>query len=260
MLRTRGLRKEYGREASLVRAVDGVDLEVAAGRDGRDHGAERLREVHAAAPARRAGPAHRRRDLAGRPATWTAVRAGAGPAAARGDRVRVPGLPPDGRADRGGERRAARAAGRALAAGGPAAGRGAAGPGRAGRPGRVPARRRCPEASGSGSRSPARWSTTRWSCWPTSRPATWTAPPPGRAAAVRPLHQAGQTLVIVTHDPRIAATADRMISMRDGAFIDETRLQGGTSGRLGTAGRAGGLRSWAGSCSSPAGRPRPAPP
>jgi putative ABC transport system ATP-binding protein len=47
------------------------------------------------------------------------------------------------------------------------------------------------------------------------------------------LHEAGQTLVIVTHDSRIAATADRLISMRDGAFIDETRLSGGTSGRLG---------------------------
>jgi len=47
------------------------------------------------------------------------------------------------------------------------------------------------------------------------------------------LHAAGQTLVIVTHDPRIAATADRMISMRDGAFTDQTMLHGGTSGRLG---------------------------
>jgi putative ABC transport system ATP-binding protein len=47
------------------------------------------------------------------------------------------------------------------------------------------------------------------------------------------LHEAGQTVVIVTHDSRIAATADRLISMRDGAFIDETRLTGGTSGRLG---------------------------
>ncbi len=47
------------------------------------------------------------------------------------------------------------------------------------------------------------------------------------------LHSAGQTLVIVTHDPRIAATADRVISMRDGAFVDETRLTGGTTGRLG---------------------------
>src|ERR1700722_4019005 len=54
------------------------------------------------------------------------------------------------------------------------------------------------------------------------------------------LHQAGQTLVVVTHDPRIAATADRMISMRDGAFVDQTMLQGGTTGRLGTrAGREG---------------------
>jgi putative ABC transport system ATP-binding protein len=46
------------------------------------------------------------------------------------------------------------------------------------------------------------------------------------------LHEAGQTLVIVTHDSRIAATADRLISMRDGAFIDETRLTGGTTGNL----------------------------
>jgi ABC-type lipoprotein export system ATPase subunit len=47
------------------------------------------------------------------------------------------------------------------------------------------------------------------------------------------LHEAGQTLVIVTHDSRIAATADRLISMRDGAFVDETRLAGGTAGNLG---------------------------
>ncbi len=54
------------------------------------------------------------------------------------------------------------------------------------------------------------------------------------------LHQAGQTLVVVTHDSRIAATADRMISMRDGAFVDETRLTGGTTGNLGAlAGLAG---------------------
>jgi ABC-type lipoprotein export system ATPase subunit len=47
------------------------------------------------------------------------------------------------------------------------------------------------------------------------------------------LHQSGQTLVIVTHDARIAATADRLISMRDGAFVDETRLSGGVTGQLG---------------------------
>jgi ABC-type lipoprotein export system ATPase subunit len=47
------------------------------------------------------------------------------------------------------------------------------------------------------------------------------------------LRAAGQTLVIVTHDERVAATADRLISMRDGAFVEETRLTRGTTGSLG---------------------------
>jgi ABC-type lipoprotein export system ATPase subunit len=46
------------------------------------------------------------------------------------------------------------------------------------------------------------------------------------------LHKTGQTLIIVTHDARIAATADRLITMRDGAFVDETRMTGGTRGSL----------------------------
>jgi ABC-type lipoprotein export system ATPase subunit len=46
------------------------------------------------------------------------------------------------------------------------------------------------------------------------------------------MHTDGLTLVVVTHDERIAATADRLVSMRDGALIDETRLTGGTSGKL----------------------------
>jgi putative ABC transport system ATP-binding protein len=47
------------------------------------------------------------------------------------------------------------------------------------------------------------------------------------------LRATGQTVVIVTHDARIAATADRLISMRDGAFVEETRLTHGSTGRLG---------------------------
>ena len=54
------------------------------------------------------------------------------------------------------------------------------------------------------------------------------------------LHEAGQTLVIVTHDTRVAATADRLISMRDGTFVDDTRLTGGTAGNVG-AGHLGAL-------------------
>jgi ABC-type lipoprotein export system ATPase subunit len=46
------------------------------------------------------------------------------------------------------------------------------------------------------------------------------------------LRAAGQTLVVVTHEERVGATADRLISMRDGAFVEETRLTRGTTGRL----------------------------
>jgi putative ABC transport system ATP-binding protein len=53
------------------------------------------------------------------------------------------------------------------------------------------------------------------------------------------LRAAGQTLVLVTHDSRVAATADRLLTMRDGAVVDETRL-----GEQGSA--TGGLAAWAG--------------
>jgi putative ABC transport system ATP-binding protein len=44
------------------------------------------------------------------------------------------------------------------------------------------------------------------------------------------LRTAGQTLVVVTHDARIAAVADRVISMRDGSFADDSLLAGTTGG------------------------------
>jgi putative ABC transport system ATP-binding protein len=47
------------------------------------------------------------------------------------------------------------------------------------------------------------------------------------------LRSDGQTVVIVTHDSRIAATADRLITMRDGALVEETRLTRGTNGSVG---------------------------
>jgi putative ABC transport system ATP-binding protein len=46
------------------------------------------------------------------------------------------------------------------------------------------------------------------------------------------LRASGLTLIIVTHDERVAATADRLISMRDGGFVDDTRLTGGTTRSL----------------------------
>jgi putative ABC transport system ATP-binding protein len=44
-------------------------------------------------------------------------------------------------------------------------------------------------------------------------------------ALLREVQADGQTLVLVTHDARVAATADRVLSMRDGLVVDETRLE-----------------------------------
>ncbi|MCI0687908.1 MAG: ATP-binding cassette domain-containing protein [Sporichthyaceae bacterium] len=43
------------------------------------------------------------------------------------------------------------------------------------------------------------------------------------------LRDARQTLLLVTHDPRVAATADRLLAMRDGMIVEDTRLDGGLS-------------------------------
>jgi putative ABC transport system ATP-binding protein len=46
-------------------------------------------------------------------------------------------------------------------------------------------------------------------------------------ALLRAAHdERGQTIVLVTHDARVAARADRVIAMRDGAVAHETRLDG----------------------------------
>ncbi|MFI6290508.1 ABC transporter ATP-binding protein [Nonomuraea sp. NPDC050790] len=54
------------------------------------------------------------------------------------------------------------------------------------------------------------------------------------------LRSAGQTLLIVTHDERVAAGADRLISMRDGMFVDDTSMAGshprGLGGLIGLEG------------------------
>jgi putative ABC transport system ATP-binding protein len=45
-------------------------------------------------------------------------------------------------------------------------------------------------------------------------------------ALLRAAHdERGQTIVLVTHDARVAARADRVLAMRDGAVAHETRLQ-----------------------------------
>jgi putative ABC transport system ATP-binding protein len=53
------------------------------------------------------------------------------------------------------------------------------------------------------------------------------------------LHEEGLTLVVVTHDEGIAASADRRVAMRDGAFADETSLPEDVSQDLRPAGQGG---------------------
>jgi putative ABC transport system ATP-binding protein len=53
-------------------------------------------------------------------------------------------------------------------------------------------------------------------------------------ALLRKEHEAGQTIVMVTHDARVAAAADRVLVMQDGQFTQETAVETPerTSGRL----------------------------
>ena len=42
-------------------------------------------------------------------------------------------------------------------------------------------------------------------------------------------HAQGQTILLVTHEARVGSAADRLITMRDGAIVDETVLQTATA-------------------------------
>jgi putative ABC transport system ATP-binding protein len=43
---------------------------------------------------------------------------------------------------------------------------------------------------------------------------------------LKKLNSGGQTVLLVTHDPRVAAAGDRVIRMRDGVVVTETGLEG----------------------------------
>lgn len=48
----------------------------------------------------------------------------------------------------------------------------------------------------------------------------------------RRLHSQGQTIVMVTHDPKVAAQAERMLLMQDGVLLDEMHPGARPGGRL----------------------------
>ena len=40
------------------------------------------------------------------------------------------------------------------------------------------------------------------------------------------LHREGLTIILVTHDPNVAAHADRLITVRDGRLVEDKLLSG----------------------------------
>ena len=50
-------------------------------------------------------------------------------------------------------------------------------------------------------------------------------------ALLKEFHAGGQAIVLVTHDPRVASAAQRVVSMRDGRLVDEARLDRGSRAR-----------------------------
>ena len=87
----------------------------------------------------------------------------------------------------------------------------------------APTERAVRRRAAAGGDRPSAGGSTRRSCGPTSRPATWTATWPSRSLEL--LHEVhrdeGQTIVLVTHDAGIGASATRLVQMRDGLLVGD---------------------------------------
>ncbi len=102
----------------------------------------------------------------------------------------------------------------------------------------------CPAASSSAWPSPAPSSAHRGCSSRTSPQAASTARAPARSVRLLSrFHQRGQTIVLVTHDARLASAADRVISFFDGRITDDARLDAGpAAGAAATPARVVELR------------------
>ena len=77
----------------------------------------------------------------------------------------------------------------------------------------------------------------RWSS-PTSPPARWTPRPASPSfALLRSRCDAGAAGVLVTHEARLAAWADRIVFLRDGLMVDDTGVLAGAESLLDGANR-----------------------
>ena len=85
----------------------------------------------------------------------------------------------------------------------------------------------CPAGSSSGSRSRARSSTGRGSCSPTSPPATSTRRARGGGGAAARACERGADRPPRDARPARRRNADRVLQLRDGLLVEETRLESG---------------------------------
>ena len=104
----------------------------------------------------------------------------------------------------------------------------------------TPTRDGCRAVSGSGSRSPARWSTPRRCCWPTSRPGGGHRHRREIGQLLLDLNAAGQTLVWSLPAGSGRRYAKRTVRLVDGHVASDTDSAGGPGGT--GDGRARGAR------------------
>ncbi len=107
VLELRDVHRTHGNGETAVHALRRRRPDGRAGRARRRHGAVRLRQVDAAEPRRRSGPADQRRGRRRGPVLGDLNRRAARRRPAPHDRLRVPGPQPAAQPDRGGERRPA---------------------------------------------------------------------------------------------------------------------------------------------------------
>ena len=214
----------HGEGATEVHALRGVSLRGARRRAGRGDGAVRLGQVDPAHPGRRARLPDRRHGLRSRASTSAALgQQGRARDAAYVDRLRLPGLQPDPGADRRRERRAAARARRRAAPAPP----GALALAALEEVGIADLADRFPDEMSGGQQQ--RVAIARaivgerrliLADEPTGALDTETGEEILRLLRAR--CDAGAAGVLVTHEARHAAWADRVVFLRDGVVVDET--------------------------------------
>ena len=215
------VRKTYANGTLEVEALRGVSFDIQTRRVRGHHGPVRLGQVHPDAHPRLPRRPHLGDVPSGRRGREHDVRGRAGPRPQPADRIRLPAVQPAGLAHRLAERRAAAG----LRRRGPGR-RASSGPwprstGSGSGTGSTTAPASCPGASSSGWPWPGPWSPIPPSSWPTSRPATSTRSRPTRSSRLLDeLHRSGRTIVLITHDADVAASAERIMRIRDGEVFD----------------------------------------